>query len=210
MTADGHDRFWLWAGVTAPDALDDAKEVYVLDGEIRAGDGGRYRVLRPSPPRVRGPDLWLVVRTDTLDWPAGTLPLIERRLESWRASGGRVVGLQLDFDARTRGLGDYAAFLKRLRAALPADVRLSITGLMDWSAHGDPEALAALKGIVDEVVIQTYQGRSTIPGYDAYFARMKGFPISFKIGVVEHGQWDPPPGLEDEPAYRGTVVFLLP
>lgn len=210
VTAEGHDRFWLWAGVTAPDALADAKEVYVLDGEIRAGDSGRYHVLRPSPPRVRGPDLWLVVRTDTLDWPAGTLPLIERRLESWRPSGGRVVGLQLDFDARTRGLGDYAAFLKRLRAALPADVRLSITGLMDWSAHGDPQALAALKGMVDEVVIQTYQGRSTIPGYDAYFARMKGFPIPFKIGIVEHGQWDPPPGLEDEPAYRGTVVFLLP
>ncbi len=100
--------------------------------------------------------------------------------------------------------------LEVLRAALPADVRLSITGLMDWSAHGDPQALAALKGIVDEVVIQTYQGRSTISGYERYFARMKGFPIPFKIGVVEHGQWDAPAGLDAEPNYKGLVVFLLP
>jgi len=86
VTAEGHDRFWLWAGVAAPDTLADAREVYVLDGEIRAVDAGRYHVLRPSPPRVRGPDLWLVVRTDTLEWPDGTIGVIERRLASWRGS----------------------------------------------------------------------------------------------------------------------------
>ncbi len=210
VTTEGHDRFWLWAGVEAPDALAEAKEVYVLDGEIRRAEAGRYHVLRPSPPRARGPDLWLVVRTDTLEWPEGTIGVVERRLASWRASGGRVVGLQVDFDAATRELGGYAQFLARLRAALPPGTRLSVTGLMDWSANGDPATLAALRGTVDEVVIQTYQGRSTIPGYERYFARMKGFPIPFKVGVVERGQFDLPPAIAAEPAYRGTVVFLLP
>ena len=121
-----------------------------------------------------------------------------------------MVGLQVDFDAATRELGGYAQFLARLRAALPPGTRLSVTGLMDWSANGDPATLAALRGTVDEVVIQTYQGRSTIPGYERYFARMKGFPIPFKVGVVERGQFDLPPAIAAEPAYRGTVVFLLP
>jgi len=81
---------------------------------------------------------------------------------------------------------------------------------MDWSANGDPRALTKLKDIVDEVVIQTYQGRSTIWGYEAYFVRMKGFPIPFKVGLVENGRWIEPPGLKSEPNFKGYVVFLLP
>lgn len=210
VIAKDHDRFWLWAGVTPPEFLPSAKEVYVLDGEVRAGDSGTYHVLRPSPPRVARPDLWLVVRTDTLDWPEGMTDRIVARLGSWRGGGAKVVGVQLDFDAATRGLDGYSTFLKRLRADLPPDARLSITGLLDWSANGDPTALAALQGTVDEVVIQTYQGRSTIPGYERYFARMRGFPIPFKVGVVEQGQWDAPVGLDVEPNFKGIVVFLLP
>ncbi|WP_242130097.1 DUF3142 domain-containing protein [Sphingobium sp. Sx8-8] len=74
---------------------------------------------------------------------------------------------------------EYARFLKDLRARLPNHWRLSVTGLMDWSAHGDPHALVKLAGIIDEVVVQTYQGRTTIPGYGAYFRRMDRFPHPF-------------------------------
>lgn len=196
--------------MTPPQALDRAREVYVLDGEIRARDPAIYHILRPSPPRVIGPDIWLVVRTDTLDWPDERMKRIAARLQSWRSGGAKVVGIQVDFDAATKGLGDYEKFLERVRAQLPTDARLSITGLMDWSANGDPAALAALKGTVDEVVIQTYQGRSTIPGYERYFEWMEGFPLPFKIGVVENGQFDLPPAIADEPNYLGMVIFLLP
>ena len=80
---------------------------------------------------------------------------------------------------------------------------------MDWSANGDPAALAKLGGTVDEVVIQTYQGRSTIPGYEAYFTKMRGFGLPFKVGLVQGGAWREPEGLAAEANFRGYVVFLV-
>ena len=209
VEAERHSSFWLWAGVRPQPVLANAKELYMLDGEIRAAEPDRYAALRPGLPRLSEQHLWLVVRTDTLDWPEAALPGLVERLERWSAAGNRVVGLQLDFDAGTRSLDGYADFLRRLRAALPRRYRLSVTGLMDWSANGDPAALAALAGIVDEVVIQTYQARATIPGYEAYFERMRGFPVPFKVGLVQGGRWRAPAGLAEEANFRGYVVFLL-
>ena len=209
VAAERYDSFWLWAGVRPQPVLERASELYLLDGEIRAAAPERYTALRPSLPRLPGKRLWLVVRTDTLDWPEAALPGLLARLDRWAGAGNEVAGLQLDFDAGTRGLAGYAAFLRRLRAALPGRYRLSITGLMDWSANGDPAALAALAGTVDEVVIQTYQARTTIPGYEGYFARMRGFPVPFKVGLVQGGRWVAPEGLAAESNFRGYVVFLL-
>jgi hypothetical protein len=38
---------------------------------------------------------------------------------------------------------------------------------------------------------------------------MRGFPIPFRVGLVEHGRWVEPPELKANPAFRGYVVFLL-
>jgi hypothetical protein len=186
-----------------------ARTLYLLDGEVRAREPGRYASLRPGVPRLPGKALWLVVRTDSLDWPPAAIPALEARLDRWARAGNRVEGLQVDFDARTRHLGRYAAFLAALRRRLGRDHKLSVTGLMDWSANGDPAALASLRGIVDEVVVQTYQGRATIPGYESWFRRMRGFPLPFKVGLVQGGDWRPPDGLDGEPNFRGYVVFLV-
>jgi hypothetical protein len=194
--------------VTAPEGLQ-AREWYLLDGEIRADKQARYLALRPGLPRLAAADVWLVVRTDTLAWQPGQVEQLIERADRWRANGSRVVGIQLDFDARTRGLGDYASFLAGVRKRLPERYRLSITGLMDWSANGRPEDLRRLDGLIDEVVIQTYQGRHTIPGYQDYFERMRDFPIPLKVGLVDGGEWREPPGLADDANFRGYVVFLL-
>lgn len=204
-----YDSFWLWAGVRPPEGLNEAKTVYVLDGEIR-GNPASFVPLRPGAPNARNPELWLVVRTDTLTWPKGAAMGLAGRANAWARAGNRVAGIQIDFDARTKHLDEYVEFLEKVRGDLPTRYRLSITGLMDWSSNGDPQALTKLKGIVDEVVIQTYQGRSTIWGYDGYFQRMKGFPIKFKVGLVENGRWIEPAGLKTEPNFKGYVVFLLP
>jgi len=188
-----------------------ARELYLLDGEVLDRGGRvRFRSLRAEPPRLPGKALWLVIRTDTLDWPDPAYALVLRHLAAWRAAGNPVPGVQIDFDTRTRGLDGYAAFLANLRRRLPGDARLSVTGLLDWSANGDPAALARLAGTVDEVAIQTYQGRTTIPGYEQYFGRLERFPIPFRIGVVENGRWREPPGVARNPKFRGYVVFLQP
>jgi hypothetical protein len=209
VAAERYDSFWLWAGVREQPALAGSRTLYLLDGEIRADQPGRYAALRPGLPRLPGKTVWLVVRTDTLDWPEEAAPRLVARLDQWAAAGNRVEGLQVDFDANAGGLVRYSRFLEALRRGLPRRYRLSITGLMDWSANGDPADLAGLGGIVDEVVVQTYQGRATIPGYEAWFARMRGFPIPFKVGLVQDGRWREPAGLADEPNFRGYVVFLV-
>jgi hypothetical protein len=208
VSAETAEAVFVWPGVHPAPTIK-ARTVYLLDGEVRRDGAARLHRLRMGPPRLPGRSLWLVVRSERLDWTGATRAAILADIAKWRAAGNAVEGLQVDFDASTRGLANYAAFLKDLRARLPGNVRLSITGLLDWSANGDPEGLAQLAGIVDEVVIQTYQARSTIPGYEAYFARLGNFPIPFRVALVEGGTWRAPPGLETHPRFLGYAVFLL-
>jgi len=105
-------------------------------------------------------------------------------------------------------LDDYAAFLRDLRRRLPPEFRLGITGLLDWSSNADPDAINALAHVVDEVVVQTYQGRRTIPDYGRYLPRVGRLTMPFKIGLIQGGEWQTPRYLSANPAFRGYVVFL--
>jgi Protein of unknown function (DUF3142) len=209
VDARDHDAFWLWAGVKPQPMLDKAKTLYILAAEIKGGPMAGYVPLRPATPSVDHARLWVVYRVENLAWDEGVLPRIRRDLSAWRASGNDIAGVQIDFDAATRGLPGYAAFLKQLRADLPPDTGLSVTGLLDWSSGRDSPALNALAGTVDEVVLQTYQGRHTIPGYAAYLRQLDRLEVPFKIGLVQHGEWTAPAGLERNPRFKGYVVFLL-
>ena len=208
VVARDYDAFYLWPGVHAPGNLK-AATVYLLDGEIRRAGKARFRRLRATIPRVPATALWLVVRIDRLDLGPETYATIFDDLEQWQRAGNHLLGLQIDFDAATHGLGGYVHFLQILRERLPRRWQLSVTGLMDWSAHGDPHALLSLSQLIDEVVVQTYQGRHTIHGYEAYFRQMGDFPIPFKVALAEGGDWQPPAGLGAQRNFRGYVVFLL-
>jgi Protein of unknown function (DUF3142) len=203
-----YDAFFLWPGMRPPDLPGGPKVVYLLAGELRGSDASRFVPLR-AVPHVPSAEVWLTVRCERLDWGDGVYRQVLGELARWQAAGNRVAGLQVDFDAATKGLEGYAAFLGDLRRRLPPNYRLSVTGLLDWSAHGDPAALASLGGVVDEVVIQTYQGRSTIPGYQHYMAALTRLPVPHKIGLVEGGEWREPPGLAQDRQFRGYVVFML-
>lgn len=203
-----YDAFFLWPGMRPPDLPGGPRLVYLLAGEVRSSDASRFIPLR-AVPHVPKAEVWLTLRAERLDWGEGAYAQVLGDLARWQAAGNRVAGLQIDFDAATKGLDGYAAFLTQLRRRLPPNYRLSVTGLLDWSAHGDPAALAMLGGVVDEIVIQTYQGRRTIPGYQNYMAAMTQLPVPHKIGLVEGGEWQEPPGLARDRQFRGYVVFML-
>jgi hypothetical protein len=207
--AGDYDAFFLWAGVKPQPLLAEARSLYLLQGQVTDGDPVRLVAQRPALPQVSSADVWMVVRVETLDWPVAVYTQVLAALSRWRAAGNKVLGLQIDFDAGTRHLDKYAAFLADLRKRLPDDCRLSITGLLDWSSNGDPAGLAALRGVVDEVVLQIYQGRRVIPGYAGYLAALDRLEIPFRIGLLQGGEWDAPKDLAGNPWFRGYVVFLV-
>jgi hypothetical protein len=208
VVASDYDAFWLWAGVRPQPVMATAKVLYILQGEVTATSPARLTAQGGATPALRRGELWLVYRVQTLDWTPLIYRQVAAHLRRWRAAGNPVVGVQIDFDARTRHLDAYAAFLKDLRSRLPPDCRLGVTGLLDWSSQGDPTGLNALAGVVDELVLQTYQGRRTIPGYGAYLARLDRLNAPFRIGLVQGGEWTPPEGLARNRSFRGYVVFL--
>jgi hypothetical protein len=210
VDAGRYDAFFLWAGVRPPAVLDRARTIYILDGEVRAGDNTRIVPLRPEAPRVRNAEVWLTLRVERIDWAEPVFRQLLVDAAKWEGAGARLAGIQIDFDARTRRLDGYMRFLAALRQRLPAKYRLSVTGLMDWSANGDAAQLAGLHGVVDEVVVQTYQGRRTIPGYEGYLASLGRLPIPYRVGLVQGGEWHAPAKMEADPNFRGYVVFLLP
>lgn len=157
---------------------------------------------------MRTAAIWIVYRAHTLNWPPEIYDQVLRQWRIWRESGVPVAGIQIDFDARTRHLDQYRAFLRDLRRRLPADCQLSITGLLDWSSQGDSTVLNGLNGVVDEIVLQTYQGRRTIAGYQAYLASLSKLTVPFRIGLAQGGEWSPPASLATDRYFRGYVVFL--
>jgi hypothetical protein len=211
VRAADYDSYWLWAGVRARPELDKARTIYLLQGEIgveRAGGAPRLKAQGGAAPGPHTPALWLAYRVRGLDWGPEIAAAISQRHSQWRAQPGRVIGVQMDFDASTRGLKNYVAFLSALRRALPADCALSVTGLMDWASQASPEDLDALSGTVDEIVFQTYRGRETINDIDAYIARLDRVRIPFRLGLAEGAAWSPPAALALNPHFQGYVVFL--
>jgi len=209
VRAEDYQSFWLWAGVEPQGALAQARELYLLAGEV--SDRGQVHVVsqRSAIPHVASADVWIVYRAQTIEWNDAVLRDVLAHVESWRAAGNKVVGLQIDFDAGTKHLERYAGFLQSIRARLPLGYRLGVTGLLDWSAHADPAGLDALAGVVDEVVLQIYQGRHVIPGYEAYLAKLSRLKVPFRIGLLQGGDWTAPASLEGNPRFRGCVVFLV-
>ncbi len=213
VDAADHDAFWLWSGVRTQPVLAQATTLYILQGQVsrsRRHPARGVELIAQGLPvsRLRQEQVWVVYRAHTLAWPETIYDQLLGQVQRWHASGTRVVGIQIDFDSGTRDLERYGQFLRDLRQRLPAQYRLSITGLMDWGSNGDPQAIGQLKGVVDEVVVQTYQGRHSIPNYASYLPRLDRMGLPYKVGLIQGGAWQEPQALRDSPWFKGYVVFL--
>lgn len=210
VDAENYRAFWLWSGVWPPAALQQAEMLYIHQGEIVPGHQGAYFQKLGLPlSKLQAPAVWITVRVATLDISDALLASVVRMPARWAAAGNRVIGLQIDFDAATYQLDKYAVFLDKLRGRLPTEFALGVTGLLDWAKTGNVSQLNALP--IDELVIQTYQGRHTVTRYEQYLPALLQLQLPFKIGLVQQGAWDPKwqRRLTVSPYYRGEVVFLL-
>jgi hypothetical protein len=212
VDASKYDTFWLWSGVRPQSVLNQARCVYVLQGQIEAkhGDESQVRFIAQgvAVPQHLPVEVWLAYRVHTLHWTPREYAIIIAQLGRWQKAGNKVVGVQIDFDAHTLHLQEYVEFLGQLRQRLPSEYRLGITGLMDWSSRADPSQVDELRGVVDEVVVQTYQGRHTIENYSAYLPHVSQLNMPFKIGLIQGGNWDAPSYIAESLWFRGYVVFL--
>ncbi len=203
-----HTAFYLWSGVAPDPAMAQAEAVYLHWGELRRGDADSVVVVRrtvPDPPLDA--ELWLVVRAERLDWGEAAYDEVLAAARRWDRAG-RLTGIQLDFDSSTPQLGDYAAFLSRFRARLPARWRLSATGLMDWPANASQTDLTAMAEALDEIVVQTYRGTRTVPDYRTYLSATERLDLPFRVAIMDGAHWREPDHLKQDTDYRGTVVFL--
>jgi hypothetical protein len=210
VRAEDYDAFWLWANVRPQSVLDDARDIYVLALAIAArGDGVDIAAQRQAMPRVTHARQWMAVRVETLRAADSWITAITALAHRWEADGARLAGVQIDFDSATAGLAGYADVLRRVRTMLPQHLKLSVTGLLDWVPHGAEDALVAMVGIVDELVIQTYQDRDTLPEAERYLAQADRLPIPFRIGLAQNGRMPDCRSAMTLPGFRGFVIFLL-
>ncbi|BDH47255.1 hypothetical protein TUM12370_32990 [Salmonella enterica subsp. enterica serovar Choleraesuis] len=211
VAAQNYQAFWLWGGVKLPAQVQNVDTLYLFQGEVvmRRGTGEWVRGGQPLA-RLKVPKLWLTVRLETLTLSDTLLERLARLPERWQRAGNRVEGLQLDFDAATYRLEEYGQLLKKLRQRLDPRFQLGVTGLLDWAQTGSVTTLNQLP--VDEIVIQTYQGRSSVQGYSSYLNALSGLRRPFRIGLVQGGSWQTcwQQRLEQSTFYRGAVVFVVP
>src|SRR5690606_22953686 len=149
VNADDYEAFWLWGGVSSQPVLNKARTLYVLQGQISSARSEQHRrvnFVAQGMPIAKLPqaEVWVVYRAHTLRWPAPVYRQLLGQVDRWRRAGNNVIGIQIDFDARTRYLNEYVDFLRDLRRRMPQDYRLSITGLLDWSSNADVEVIGQL------------------------------------------------------------------
>lgn len=212
VNAAHYHAFWLWAAVRPQPVLHQAETLYLHQGEITRRQG-KTVFLRQGIPvsKLHINHLWLTYRVSTLNISEKQLRRMLKIREKWLANGNQVAGIQIDFDARSYELAHYVTFLQTLRRQLPTACRLSVTGLLDWAKTGDIKQLNRLNHVVDELVVQTYQGRHTINNYRDYLPALLALKVPFRIGLIQHGRWDErwQYRLAASPFYRGEAVFLI-
>jgi hypothetical protein len=163
--------FWSWRTeaptreeVERAAAETGSRTLFLRAGQFESKSGGAERVRAVAGVMPRGVELHLVYNAtpqllsefEHVDEKTLAAVFAETfRADSARAArdGARVAGLQLDLDVPTRLLARYRSVLRETRFALPAGVKLSVTGLPTWMGSRE---LPGLLGEVDFWAPQFY------------------------------------------------------
>lgn len=194
---------------------------------VRDGD----RLVRNrglSPARVEAERVAMVVRLDDSvhrAWDSGDpFPEIDRELadalREAHATGANIAEIQLDYDAPTRRIRDWASVVQRL-------ARSSLQGLPVWITSipthlEDPDYGRAFAGAVVGHELQLFDTRLTCNASELsrIEARLQKHALAFRLGIARferahdgrtttaHGCWSQlSERLERLPGYAGTWEF---
>jgi hypothetical protein len=199
---------WLWAGVPPSQVPADAAVIYVHQGVIE-GHGGMVRVVRQglAPHAGDGRPVVPVVRLRGAVPAAALAAALNELVAVWRARGREVAMVQIDCDAPTARLAEYAALIEAVRARLDRGSALSVTALADWLVAAPPGALKRLMGAADEVVFQLYHRRHPLPDLDRYDRALAALDRPFRVGLLP--DMPMPPHAAGSEHNRGAIRFLL-
>jgi hypothetical protein len=205
--------FWSWRSET-PSETDvneavrqtGAKTLFLRAGQIDCELRKLRRIRRVTGPIPVNIEIHLVYnatrsflkefeRISAVDASCTVLSAFAADLDLAKTDHAHVVGLQLDFDVPTRLLRRYAAVLQNIRAQLPNEMQLSITGLPTWL---DSPALVEVLAACDFWVPQCYGAQVperldqrvpiTTPEFVARsVARTRDLGLPFYAGVAAYG-----------------------
>ncbi|MCO8044166.1 DUF3142 domain-containing protein [Acinetobacter bohemicus] len=102
-----------------------------------------------------------------------------------------------------QNLYECALFLHQLRQKLPRQYQLSITNLLDWTSFRDAPKLANN----DEMSIQT--GIRTAVDYETSLQHTRQLGLAFKVGLVQHGRFNPHLNYQQSPLFKDHILLLL-
>ena len=201
--------FWLWNGSSARAPLSSIPLdlLYFQGGTI--DHTPFYGVRQPWSIYARLPEdlpparaYWLVFRSNQPAIPAiASISKLVAEVAEVQADARQrkinLTGIQLDIDVPTAALQDYAKYLQALRTALPKELQLSVTALLDWFRAGT--WIGNVIEAVDEFVPQFYdvQGRDTVRGSSMIAApidaakwgpKFNFFKKRYRIGVSTFGR----------------------
>jgi len=162
-TADWQQDIYIWQRIwsaSTQNSVDDLTPAVARHRVLVAQFNGQQAPvlveLDEALPALAGRLAVATVRIDgsRLDVaPDGLWSAIESQLTRLRGAGAELVALEIDHDTATAAVGDYAAWLARLRSELPGDLPLWITALPDWRNSLD---IARLLDGVDLYTLQVH------------------------------------------------------
>ncbi len=184
QAACGSRAAWVWSGRPASEVAK-FDVAYIYQGNV-VGERFQRRGLSPYPAPVAEvvPVVRLVATNGLLPTAAHVAKVARGIAGSWESHGKLVKTVQLDHDAPTRRLGQYADLLVAVKNELAGRYRLSITGLADWVTSGQEADVVRLHEIADEVVIQLYDDRQAVAGFDRVARRLLGLAPKAALGVL--------------------------
>jgi hypothetical protein len=196
--------------------------LYVQTGSIQKDftNPGKWAIYGGLPAHL--PDAneyWLVFRSERQGFPDASVASlitesVARQLEIARQRHLNVVGIQLDIDCPTAMLASYGRFIRELRTALPKNLQISVTALLDWF-RSETDAADLIKE-TDEFVPQFYDtgtardilgGAAIAQKIDAavWGPKLNRFGKRYRIGVSTFGRArlvkNPPPGWNGDPVF---------